>query len=150
MRTDQAALPSGQRVPSAALVLLAFVLAGAAPQAAATFAQALHGGCYKSEPGICRIHVHPFTIPVNDGAGERVFANDTTGGAGAILLWEFSTANSYFYKPTGNFSPVLPAGDFAVPCGRTYYLNILTRGDTSTTTGSFGNAGVTANIVCPN
>jgi hypothetical protein len=59
------------------------------------------------------------------------------------------TSSSYSCKPSGNFSPDPPAGDFVVPCGETCYLNILTRGDTSSTTGSFGNAGITADIVCP-
>jgi len=134
--------------------LLALGLFAVTPSAHATFGQPLHGGCYKSAPNVCRIHVEPFTVPVDSGGGERVaqfriFANNMSGGA-SFTLWEFSTSDQYGYKPVGDFSPTLPAEDFTAECGQTYFLNILTRGDTADITGTFGNAGVTAEFICPN
>lgn len=135
--------------------LLGAVMAAAffSPVVHATSAQSLHGGCYEAAPNVCRIHVDPFTIPVDVGAGERVAqfrinANNTSGGV-SFTLWEFSTSSSYSFKPVGDFSPRIPREHFHAVCGETYTLNILTRGDTAASTGSFGNAGVTAEFRCP-
>jgi hypothetical protein len=141
--------PCGARRMATCGLLLACL---APASALATYAQSLHGGCYRVHPTQCRVHVHPFVVPVNTSAGER-FAQlqlylNRVGGS-SELLWDFSSASSFFYKPSGNFSPALPARDFNAECGATYYLNILTRGDTSGTTGNFGNAGVTAEFSCP-
>ncbi len=118
-----------------------------------TFAQSLSAGCYITAANQCRIHVEPFTIPVNQSTGERVAefiisANNVSGGS-SYTLYHHHTAGSYSYKPVGSWSPTLVTEDFYGVCGQTYYLNILTRGDTSTTTGTFGNAGATGNFTCP-
>ncbi len=135
------------------LFAVGLLIAGLSQPAHATFAQALEGGCYLAEENQCRIHVSPFEIQVNESSGERVAefiltANNVSGGL-SFQVWRYHTSNSYGFKPIGDYTPMLPAQDFPAVCGETYNLNILTRGDTSTVVGSFGNAGRTGDIECP-
>lgn len=118
-----------------------------------TYAQSLHGGCYITAANQCRIHVEPFTIPVDTQGGERtaefkINANNVSGGS-SFTLYHHHTSSSWYYKPVGYYSPSLPTEDFYGVCGQTYYLNIITRGDTLSTPGSFGNAGITGQFTCP-
>lgn len=129
------------------------LIIGLSKPAEATFAQALEGGCYLAEANQCRIHVAPFEIQVNESSGERVAefilsVNNVSSGQ-SFTAWRYHTSNQYSYKPIGDYAPMLPAQDFPAVCGETYYLNILTRGDTSTNDGSFGNAGRTGDFQCP-
>ncbi len=103
--------------------------------------------------GQCYIDVDTFTVQVNESSGERaaefiLSATDTSSGA-TTQLWSFHTSNSYGFKPVGDYTPTMPPNDFAAKCATTYTLSILTRGDTSTTVGSFGVAGRSGAFICP-
>lgn len=144
---------SSRSIIIGSFLTVGFLFAGYPQPAHATFAQALEGGCYLAEANQCRIHVAPFEIQVNESSGERaaefiLTANNVSGGQ-SFEVWRYHTSNFYSYKPVGDYSPMLPAQDFPAVCGETYYLNILTRGDTASNDGSFGSAGRTGEFQCP-
>jgi hypothetical protein len=43
--------------------------AGAAPE---VFSSPINGGCYITSPNECKLHVDPFTVNINDGAGAKL------------------------------------------------------------------------------
>jgi hypothetical protein len=110
----------------------------AAPE---VFQSGISGGCYIAEPDVCKIHVDPFTINVDDGAGEKLVefqlrANDA-------IIYEFKTDESTLYRPEGDYQPSLVTQDFAASCGETYEIKLLARDEGDTvlnivaTTGQF-------------
>lgn len=134
-------------------IVVGIVLPVVAKPAIFTFAQPLEGSCYVAKNGQCYIDVDSFTVQVNESSGERaaefiLLASDTGSGV-STELWSFHTSNSYGFKPIGDYTPLMPPNDFPATCSKTYYLSILTRGDTPTMTGSFGNAGRTGAFSCP-
>lgn len=117
------------------------VLAGPRP-AAAGFASPINGGCYIAGPNDCRIHIDPFTININDGAGARLMLFELY--ANGHLVYSFRTDVS---NPPGfDYYAMMPAQDFAARCGETYFVNLLAR---DTTDANPLNYGQTEEFTCP-
>jgi len=131
-------------VPVTVLLLLG-LLRGSTPPAIAGpegFASPINAGCYIAEPDVCKIHVDPFTINVNDGAGATLefftlFANGKP-------IYDFRTDVSN--PPAMDYSPSLVALDFAATCGVTYTVNLLAKDTTDANPLNYGQA---EEIVCP-
>lgn len=119
----------------------------------ATTNQSLAAGCYKLEESVCRIHVQPFEIQVDETVDERaaefaLFASNTVTG-NAVELWRFATDATFNEKPIGDYSPPLPKADFPAQCGETYVVTIETRGNTSDTEGTLATTGSSGEFTCP-
>lgn len=106
------------------------------------FSSPINAGCYIAAPDVCKIHVDPFTININDGALERLvlfrlYANGS-------LIYDFRTDTSN--PPAADYSPSLVMQDFAATCGETYVLNMVAQD-----TGDLNplNAGQTTAFTCP-
>ncbi|MCI0521905.1 MAG: hypothetical protein L0Z70_16795 [Chloroflexi bacterium] len=134
------------------LVAAALVLAGGSllfrgrPVAAApvVFAGSLHGGCYIAAPNICKIHVDPFTINVNDASNGRLV--EFLLQANGATVYHFATSSQDDYKPIGDYTPSLVMEDFYAQCGQTYYLNLVAKDTTDLTQ---LNTAVTGEFTCP-
>ena len=131
---------SSRRILLLVIILLAStgltgsLFAQESPNAPQTFAQPLYAGCYLAAENVCRIHVEPFEVQVNESAGERaaefrLFANNVNDSAASFELYNFHTSSSYSFKPQNDYSPTLVTQDFYAQCGETYTINVLTRGD---------------------
>jgi hypothetical protein len=106
------------------------------------FASPINGGCYIAAPNVCKIHIDPFTININDGAGARLelfqlYANGS-------LIYDFRPDVSN--PPAVDYSPSLVMQDFAARCGESYYVNMLAK---DTTDANPLNYGQTAQFTCP-
>lgn len=116
--------------------------AAAAPASPNGFASPINGGCYIAAAGICKIHIDPFVININDAAGARL--EKFTLFANGQPIYDFRTDVSnppdYDYWP----SPVME--DFAAACGTTYYVNMVAK---DTTDQNPLNYGQTAEFTCP-
>ena len=110
--------------------------------ATAGFASPINVGCYIAAPNQCRIHVDPFTININDGAGARL--QQFTLYANGSPIYDFRTDVS---NPPGvDYSPSLVAQDFAATCGTTYVVNMVAK---DTTDANPLNYGQTTAFTCP-
>jgi hypothetical protein len=106
------------------------------------FASPINVGCYIAAPNQCRIHVDPFTININDGAGARL--QQFTLYANGSPIYDFRTDVS---NPPGvDYSPSLVAQDFAATCGTTYVVNMIAK---DTTDANPLNYGQTTAFTCP-
>ena len=126
--------------------LLAFGLLGASmPSVVAApevFASPINGGCYIAAENLCKIHIDPFTINIDDGAGAKL--ERFTLQANGQPIYDFRTDVS---NPPGvDYSPSLVALDFAATCGVTYTVNIVGK-DTLDT--NILNMGQFEDVVCP-
>lgn len=134
--------PQGRTVPilCAALCALA-ALAGAQP-ATAGFASPIHGGCYIAGPNDCRIHIDPFTININDGAGARLVFFELYANGNLIYSFRPDVSN----PPQFDYYATMPAQDFAARCGQSYVVNLIAR---DTTDANPLNYGQTETFTCP-
>lgn len=125
--------------------LLRFVAlqeAGAAPAVPSGFASPINGGCYITAPNVCKIHVDPFTININDGAGAKL--EFFTLYANGKPIYDFRTDIS---NPPGvDYSPSLVMQDFAAKCGETYYLNMIAKDSSDSSPLNYGQ---TTQFTCP-
>lgn len=113
-----------------------------APQAPAGFASPINGGCYITAPNVCKIHVDPFTININDGAGAKL--EFFTLYANGKPIYDFRTDIS---NPPGvDYSPSLVMQDFAAKCGETYYLNMIAKDSSDSSPLNYGQ---TTQFTCP-
>lgn len=133
-----------------ALVLLAGAVFRSAPQQEAVaapdnpagFASPINGGCYIAAANVCKIHIDPFVININDGAGARL--ERFTLYANGSPIYDFRTDVS---NPPGvDYSPSLVMQDFAAECGELYVVNMVAK-DTSDANPL--NYGQTTEFVCP-
>ena len=77
----------------------------AAPDTPAGFASPINGGCYIAAADVCKIHIDPFVININDGAGAKL--ERFTLYANGSPIYDFRTDVS---NPPGvDYSPF--AGD---------------------------------------
>lgn len=125
------------------LLLLALVwgLAAGPRVAWAVFASPINGGCYLAGPNDCRIHLDPIRINLRSGSTLVAFRIQANGQT----IYDFRTDVSN-PPPAPNYSPTLPALDFAATCGTTYTINMIARDSLDT---NFLNAGQFAGVVCP-
>lgn len=125
----------------APLVLALAVLLEPRP-APAGFASPINGGCYIAGPNDCRIHIDPFVININDGAGAKLISAQLFANGG--LVYELRTDVS---NPPGvDYAPTMPALDFGARCGETFFVNLVAQ-DTSDANPL--NYGQTAEFTCP-
>lgn len=116
--------------------------AGAAPAVPSGFASPINGGCYITAPNVCKIHVDPFTININDGAGAKL--EFFTLYANGKPIYDFRTDIS---NPPGvDYSPSLVMQDFAAKCGETYYLNMIAKDSSDSSPLNYGQ---TTQFTCP-
>lgn len=116
--------------------------ASAAPAVPAGFASPINGGCYIAAPTVCKIHIDPFTININEGGGARL--QQFTLYANGSPIYDFRTDISN--PPSADYSPSLVMEDFAAQCGQTYYVNMIAK---DTTDANPLNYGQTAQFTCP-
>lgn len=143
-----------RRLVVSALVLLLILAAGTltglaalraapvAPQAPAGFASPINGGCYIAAPNVCKLHVDPFTININEVAGARL--EQFTLFANGKPIYDFRTDLSN--PPATDYVPSLVALDFAAECGQTYYMNLVAKDSSDSNPLNYGQ---TAQFTCP-
>lgn len=116
--------------------------AAAAPDTPAGFASPINGGCYIAAPDVCKIHIDPFTININDGQGARL--EKFTLYANGMPIYDFRTDVS---NPPGvDYSPSLVMEDFAAECGTTYVVNMIAKDSTDANPLNYGQ---TTEFTCP-
>ena len=91
------------RVLSTSLLVLGIVLLGH-ETAHAVFSSPINAGCYLSDQGKCRIHVDPFVINVNDGAGRRLSRFQITVNSTVVYRFEVDVSN----PPVGDYAVTVP------------------------------------------
>lgn len=106
------------------------------------FASPINGGCYIAAPNVCKIHIDPFTININDGAGARLVLFQLLANGNVIYDFRTDVSN----PPGVDYSPSLVMQDFAAECGQEYTVNMVAR-DTLDT--NVLNTGQTAAFTCP-
>lgn len=106
------------------------------------FASPINGGCYIAAENSCKIHIDPFVININDGAGAKL--EQFTLYANGQPIYDFRTDVSN--PPTADYSPSLVALDFAARCGITYTVNMVAK---DTTDANPLNYGQTQPFACP-
>ncbi len=113
----------------------------------AVFAQVLEGGCYIEQHRVCKLHVEPFTINVNETIDERVrqFQLRLNG----VVVYEMSTDDVYSRRPAGDFSPTLGTQDIAIECNTMYSLDIIVHSSTPGADNSPVLAGRAEPFSCP-
>lgn len=129
-------------VPILCSAILGFGVLAQARPAEAGFASPINGGCYIAGPNDCRIHIDPFVININDGAGARLIRFELF--ANGSLVYSFRTDVS---NPPGfDYAASMPAQDFGARCGETYFVNLVAQ---DTTDANPLNYGQTAEFTCP-
>lgn len=136
----------------AAVLLVAIMAAGlrlagsnrvtAAPQSPAGFASPINGGCYIAAPDVCKIHIDPFTININDGAGAKL--EQFTLFANGQPIYDFRTDVSN--PPAVDYAPSLVMEDFAAQCGQAYVVNMVAKDSSDTNPLNYGQ---TTQFICP-
>jgi len=114
----------------------------AAPNSPAGFASPINGGCYIAAPDVCKIHIDPFTININDGGGAHL--EKFTLYANGSPIYDFRTDVSN--PPNVDYSPSLVMQDFAAQCGETYYVNMVAKDSTDANPLNYGQ---TKEFTCP-
>jgi len=89
------------------------------------FQSGISAGCYIAAPNVCKIHVDPFTINVDDGANEKLVEFQIR--ANESILYHFKTDSVTDYRPIGDYTPTLVTQDFAASCGETYEVELLAK-----------------------
>jgi hypothetical protein len=119
-----------------------FRQATAAPDTPAGFASPINGGCYIAAPDVCKIHIDPFLININDAGGARL--ERFTLYANGQPIYDFRTDIS---NPPGvDYSPSMVMEDFAAECGVSYVVNMIAK---DTTDNNPLNYGQTTEFTCP-
>jgi hypothetical protein len=113
-----------------------------ADAAATGFASPINGGCYIAAPSQCRLHVDPFTININDGAGARLMQFTLYANGNPIYAFTTDVSN----PPNYDYTPSPVALDFAARCGETYVMNLVAQ---DTTDANPLNYGQTGSFTCP-
>ena len=129
----------------AAGALTRLAISRAAPggqQAPAGFASPINGGCYIAAPNECKLHVDPFTININEGAGARL--ERFTLYANGSPIYDFRTDVSN--PPAADYSPSLVMQDFAAECGVTYTMNLVAKDSSDANPLNYGQ---TTEFTCP-
>jgi len=120
-----------------------------APLAPDIFASPVHGGCYITAPGDCRIHLEPFTINIASGKKLVYFslvAIKFPGSAQTVIYnWKPDQSNPAPSSGT-TYTPSLVAQDFGASCGSTYEVSLQGQ-DTGDSSGF--NLGLTGQFTCP-
>lgn len=129
-------------LPILCAAILGFAFLGHARPAAAGFASPINGGCYIVRSNDCRIHIDPFVININDGAGARLIRFELF--ANGSLVYSFRTDVSN--PPGSDYYASMPAQDFGARCGETYYVNLVAQ---DTTDANPLNYGQTTEFTCP-
>lgn len=106
------------------------------------YASPINGGCYIAAPNVCKIHIDPFTININDGAGARLVLFQLRANGNVIYDFRTDVSN----PPGVDYSPSLVMQDFAAECGQEYVVNMVAR-DTLDT--NVLNTGQMAAFTCP-
>jgi hypothetical protein len=94
----------------------------AAPE---VFAGGVNAGCYIAAPNVCKIHVDPFSINVDEGGGFKLVEFQLL--ANGSIIYHFKTDNDTLYRPIGDYTPSLVTLDFSATCGETYGIKLLAR-----------------------
>lgn len=116
--------------------------ANAAPEAPAGFASPINGGCYIAEPNVCKIHIDPFTINIDDGAGARLEKFTLLANGSPIYDFRVDVSN----PPAADYSPSLVMQDFAAECGESYTVNLVAKDSSDVDALNYGQ---TAQFTCP-
>jgi hypothetical protein len=96
--------------------------ATAAPE---VFQSGINAGCYIAAPNVCKIHVDPFTINVDDGNGEKLVEFQVR--ANGVIIYHFKTDAAFAFRPVGDYTPSLVMQDFAATCGEEYFVDLLAK-----------------------
>jgi hypothetical protein len=116
--------------------------ASAAPESPAGFASPINGGCYIADDNTCKIHIDPFVININDGAGAKL--EQFTLYANGSPIYDFRTDVS---NPPGvDYSPSMVMQDFAAECGESYVVNMIAKDSTDANPLNYGQ---TTEFTCP-
>lgn len=116
--------------------------ASAAPESPAGFASPINGGCYIADDNTCKIHIDPFVININDGAGAKL--EQFTLFANGSPIYDFRTDVS---NPPGvDYSPSMVMQDFAAECGESYVVNMIAKDSTDANPLNYGQ---TTEFTCP-
>lgn len=129
-------------VTACCLLLAVPAAAQKQPALAKVFASPINAGCYIAGPDDCRIHVDPFTININDGAGARLVQFDLYANGTVIYSFRTDVSN----PPATDYTPSAVALDFAATCGVVYTVNVVGR---DTLDANPLNLGQTAPFTCP-
>lgn len=113
--------------------------ASAAPDG---FASPINGGCYITAPDVCKIHIDPFVININDGQGAKL--QQFTLYANGNPIYDFRTDVSN--PPRADYSPSMVALDFAAQCGKKYFVNMIAKDSTDANPLNYGQ---TTEFTCP-
>lgn len=127
---------------SRSALLLDALAAPEAPNAPSGFASPINGGCYIAAANVCKIHIDPFVININDGGGAKL--QQFTLYANGSPIYDFRTDAS---NPPGvDYAPSLVMEDFAAQCGQSYVVNMIAK---DTTDANPLNYGQTTEFTCP-
>jgi hypothetical protein len=142
MKHRMALVAIGLVIVGLAVAITGTLMRKDADAAPAGFASPINGGCYIAAPNQCRLHVDPFTININDGAGARLMLFRLY--ANGNLIYSFNTDVSN--PPATDYTPSLVALDFAATCGQTYYMNLIAQDTTDANPLNYGQTGM---FMCP-
>jgi hypothetical protein len=106
------------------------------------FASPINAGCYIAAEDVCKIHVYPFTININDGAGAKLEFFTLYANGKPIYDFRVDASN----PPATDYSPSPVALDFAATCGVTYTVNLIAKDTTDANPLNYGQA---QEIACP-
>lgn len=132
--------------PVVSLLLLALVVlapyepSGLPAQAAPQSLPPLQASCYKTDLGLCKLTLQPFSLSI--AADQRLLAFKLQ--ANNKVLYDFRTDANY--GSLGSYTPSSVAVDFAAQCGQIYTLNLLAQTSGGS---SYYLAGQTSPITCP-
>ncbi len=114
-------------------------MAVAAPEG---FASPVHGGCYIAAENVCKIHIDPFTINIDEGNGARLERFTLYANGDPIYDFRPDASN----PPNVDYSPSPVALDFAARCGITYTVSLVAKDSTDTNPLNYGQF---MDVVCP-
>jgi len=115
---------------------------GAAPERPTGFASPINGGCYVAAEGVCKIHIDPFTININEGAGASLEFFTLYANGNPIYSFRTDISN----PPRADYSPSLVMEDFAAECGQTYVVNLVAKDTSDANPLNYGQTGA---FTCP-
>lgn len=116
--------------------------AAAAPGSPSGFASPINGGCYIAAADVCKIHIDPFMININDAAGAQL--QQFTLYANGQPIYDFRTDVSN--PPNYDYWPSLVMEDFAARCGESYVVNLVAKDTTDVNPLNYGQ---TTAFTCP-
>jgi len=124
------------------ILALAIVAVAAPRPAAAGFASPINGGCYLVAANDCRIHLDPFVVNINEGAGAALERVELYADGVLIYHWRPDVSN----PPRSDYMPSIPAQDFRARCGQTYTVNMLAKDSSDADRLNYGQF---QDITCP-